>query len=74
MTKNSTSQTLEYLSSGEFAKKVGVHTLTLKRWAELKVFMPAKVSVRGHKFYQESQINDAIKLKNKRTKKKTVQR
>lgn len=60
----------EYLTSGEFAKAIGVHVITLKRWADKKRFLPKKINTKGHKFYSLKQVKDGIKFKQRHARSK----
>jgi predicted site-specific integrase-resolvase len=55
----------------EFAERIGKSTSTLRRW-DREVKLPAKRSVGGHRYYDESDVRKALGLEKPDVKKKTV--
>lgn len=51
------------LSIGEFADKLGVSPVTLRRWDRYNKFKPAHVDGKGVRFYTEEQVEEVMAFK-----------
>jgi DNA-binding transcriptional MerR regulator len=49
----------DYLSSGEFAKAVGVHPNTVRNWDNNGYLKPS-ITVRGRRYYTQAQVDSVI--------------
>lgn len=46
------------LSTGQFAKRLGVHPNTVRYWRKQGMLTPVAQTLGGHFFYDESQVRD----------------
>ena len=64
---------MKYYSIGEFAKKIGKTTQTLRNWDKSNILKPAHVTEGGTRYYSQEQLNHFLGIKNESTKtKKTI--
>lgn len=63
---------MEYLSIGEFAKKIGVTIQTLRNWDKTGKLKPNHVSKSGFRYYSHEQLNSFLGLKKISKKEKIV--
>jgi putative resolvase len=64
---------LEYYSIGEFAKKIGKTTQTLRNWDKSNILKPSHVTEGGTRYYSQQQLSHFLGIKNESTKgKKTI--
>lgn len=54
--------THEYLTAGDYAKKLGCSVITLHRWHAKKTLMPAIITSGGHRIYTKAQVKKGQKL------------
>src|SRR4051812_23911154 len=64
---------LKYYSIGEFAKKIGKTTQTLRNWDKSNILKPSHVTEGGTRYYSQQQLNHFLGIKDESTKaKKTI--
>ena len=50
-------------SIGKFAEKIGVTVRTVRQWHYDGTLIPAKLSIGGHRYYSEEQLNECLGIK-----------
>ncbi|MGL5744278.1 MAG: IS607 family transposase [Cetobacterium sp.] len=63
---------MEFISIGEFAKKIGVTIQTLRNWDKTGKLKPNHISKSGFRYYSKEQLNNFLGLKKISEKEKVV--
>lgn len=63
---------MEYISIGEFARKIGVTVQTLRNWDKSDKLKPNHISKSGFRYYSKEQLNAFLGVKNLSEKEKIV--
>lgn len=51
---------LQFYKTGEFAKIIGISTVTLRKWERQGKLIPHHRSPTGYRYYSEKQLNDYL--------------